>query len=399
MGRFLDEPQKTYKGKFLDEEPTKPLTPKGSPAFGGAKGLRTLLTLGPSAYGGVPGSEDVLPMAGQIAGSAGGFGGSVAGATIGQGARQAIKDIRGTRDSQPRRLFGVGPTAPGIVNDLAGEAAGTATMEGLGRGLSKLAEPVANRLMNSVIKPARNILKRNPRFGLDALDAGITGSRPEMISKSGDLIESGEDALSAVLKGKSGSVDVSQIAKELDSLKAPFENAGDDASVAAIQKVQDHLASKGSIGLEEANQLKRDLYKVIKDNSYGKGIGELPAVTSARKQGASGIKRGIEKIAPEVGPINKKIGVSISAKDALENEMANSQKRVLLPKLAAMGAGGLTLAGNPMAAAGVMIGDKAVDFLRSPWMVTGAAKNIMRARSLAKPFSVLASEGVRRLRG
>ena len=372
---------------------------KSSPAYGGMEGLKRFAVGGLPAYGTTPGSEDVLPAAVQVAGSIGGFGGSVAGATVGQALRQGVKAIRGTRDSQPRQLFGVGPKAPGIVNDLAGEAAGTATVEGLTRGASRIIPKVANRMMLSVLKPGREVIKRNPNLGLEAAEAGITGSRSGMISKADDLIEGGETALKASLKGNPGTVDAVKIASELESLKRPFLNVGDDASAQAIQEVQDNLIKKGSITLEEANQLKRDFYKVVKDTQFGKGVGEIASKQSARKQAAYGLKKGIEQVVPEVKGINKKIGTAVTSKEALENAMANSQRTVLLPKLAGMGAGGLALTGNPLAAAGVLIGDKSIDALRSAPMVTGAAKNLLRIKMFGKPSAVAGAEFGRRVFG
>jgi hypothetical protein len=388
MGRFLDEqPAKSYKGKFLDEEPAKTVTPevkKSSPAYGGMRGMRSLALGGPIAYGTEPGSEDVLPMAGQTVGSLGGYGGSVAGATAGQAGRQAIRAVRGQ-----------GFDASAIPK----EAINTATWEGLTRGASRIIPKVSNRLMLSILKPGREAIKRNPNLGIDALEAGITGTKSGMLSKAENLIDEGEDALSIALKSKSGSVDTKKIARGLGDIKRPFQNVGDSASVDAVKEVQKNLRGKGNIGLEEANQLKRDLYKVVKDTSYGKGVGEVASKTSARKQAARGLKEGIESVAPETKAINKKIGTGVQVSKALENALASGQQRVLLPKLASMGAGGLALSGNPIGAAGVMIGDRGVDLLRSAWMTSGTAKNLMRARKLGQPIAKLFSEGTRRLNG
>lgn len=373
---------------------------KTAPAYGGKEGLKRLAFGGPSGYFSASGSEDVLPLVGQTVGSSvGGYGGSVAGATAGQGARQAIKSIRGTRDSQPRKLFGIGPKAPGIINDLAGEAAGTATIEGLFRGAGKVAPKISNRMMLSVLKPGRDVIKRNPNLGIEALEAGITGTKSGMISKAEDLISGGEDALSNALKGNRGTVNPRQIARGLGAIKRPFKNVGDQASVDAVKEVQRNLRGKGNLGLEEANQLKRDLYRVIKDTSFGKGVGEIASKQSARKQAARGLKEAIEGVAPEVKGINKKIGIAVTAKDALENALANQQKTVLLQKLAGMGAGGLALTGNIPAVLGVLAGDAGVHYLRSAPFVTGTAKNLLRARKFGKPVSIATTEGARMLFG
>ena len=357
---------------------------------------------GLTGYGSAPGSEDVLPMVGQVAGSLGGFSGSVAGAAGGQGARQLIRGIRGYREPLKRSLSddlkGFAVSGPGgMKGPVRNEVLGTAAFEGGARALGAVAKPAANRLMNSVIKPGIRVLKRNPNFGVDALEAGIHGTRGQMLSKAEGLIDEGENALSSALKNRAGQVDGAQIAGELEALKRPFVNVGDDASVEAIEQVQKTLAAKGKIGLEEANQLKRDLYKVVKENSYGKGVGEISSKQTAMKAAAGKLKRGIEAGAPETQAINKRIGVGVTAKEALENELANSGRRVILPKLAGMGAGAAALSGNPLAAAGILLGDRGVDLLRTAPFVTGLAKNALRARRTLKPAALLMSEGARRL--
>ena len=155
--------------RFVPDSPKSRFTPdvtpeivpaRKAPAYGGKEGLKRLAFGGPTGYLSASGSEDVLPMVGQTVGSSvGGYGGSVAGATIGQGARQGIKAIRGTRESAPRKLFGVLPKAPGIVNDLAGEAAGTAAMEGVFRAIPKVLFPkqIGAKTRDAVGKKLGNI--------------------------------------------------------------------------------------------------------------------------------------------------------------------------------------------------------------------------------------------------
>lgn len=404
--RYLDEPQPKSRIRYLDEptqQPEAELFSKPainrSPTYGGAEGVRRFAMFGPTGYGTTPGSEDVLPTAGQTAG--GRFGLTAAGgAAAGEIARQGIKAVRGDASGIKNPMkFGLGAVGiPEAVPSAGTEAAMTGTIEGAFRGAGKIAKPVANRLMNSVIKPGREVLKKNPEFGVQALEAGVYGSKSGMLNKAENLIDEGENALTGVLKSKGGNVDISKVASELEDLKRPFLNIGDDASVKAIEEVQANLVSKGSLGLEEANQLKRDLYTVIKDSQFGKGVGDVASKTSARKKAAYGIKNAIEGVAPEVKGINKKIGLGVESKKALENSLASQQQRVIFPKLAGMGAGATALAGNPLAAAGILLGDRGVDLFRSAPVVTGTAKNIMRLKKFGAPVSIGAGEISRRLR-
>ena len=345
--------------------------------------------------------EETLPLVGQSMGGlipGAGFAGSVGGATAGQAVRQGIKAIRGTRNSQPRPLFGMGPKMPGIVNDLAGEAAGTATGEAVFRGGGKVIPKAANRMMNSVLKPARDVLERSPKLGLEAAEAGITGSKQGMYKKAGEILTKSEDALSGLIKNSKGEVNVLDIAASLDDLKRPYANIGDDAALKSIDALQEMLLNKsksGKISVQEANQLKRDFYKVLKDRNFG--TSEVPATTAARKSVAGQLRRGIEKVVPEAGPLNKKMGTAVKVQKALDAQIAQGQKRVLMPKLAAGGAGLSMMMGNPALAGSIMVSDLAVEAARSAPFVSGMAKNLLRGKKAGRPLTLLAAEMGRRI--
>lgn len=141
MGRFLDEPQKTYKGKFLDEPITPEVVPaKKSPAYGGVEGLRKFGFGGPIAYGTVPGSEDILPAAGQTIGEIGGYPGSVAGASVGIAGRDVIRGIR-KGDYKPAVQFGVNPGFGFSEPERVKEIMTTAAVDGFFRGAPRVLFP------------------------------------------------------------------------------------------------------------------------------------------------------------------------------------------------------------------------------------------------------------------
>lgn len=456
--------------------------------------------------GGGQNPEEVLPMAGQIVGGAipgvNSFGGSVAGATAGQAMRQGIRAIRGTRDSKPRKLFGVGPTAPGIVNDLAGEAAGTAAGEGIFRSLSKVAEPVANRIMNSVIRPGVDVLKKNPRFGLDALEAGLSGSREGMISQADKIIGQSEDAVGKIIGNSKKRINADRIIKALEDIKANADLGLKPEDVSAVESVKQNFIDKipiktvdesrqfvTSVGkktspqitsisgskihqsiaeprfdpeagkyvreivtpksflenpediislhkpgglkrtlttispktsysmdaltgpeykiskevydplgltLKEGQAMKKAIYSETPDAAFKRSISENPGTTEARRKIASLIRQEIGQAEPSTMPILRKESTAIQARKALMQSLANSQRNVILPKLAGMGAGSLAAVGNPLAAAGVLAGDRGIDLLRSPYFVTGLAKNIMRLKKFGGAVSPAIREMTRR---
>ena len=398
MGNFDDIPSvKTSflktKGNF-DDIPKKMGLPFNAFALGGAPGFSLM-----------PGSEDILPAAGQTVGGIGGFLGSVGGATTGELARQGIKALRGDASGikKPLALSLGGVGIPQAIPSVGKEAISTATVEGIFRGAGKLLEPAANRLMLSVLKPARDVIKRNPNLGLEALNEGITGTKRQMLSKAENLISKAEPKIQALIKGNNKKVFLPNILKSIDEIKRPFANVGDQASIDAIDELQKVLREKmsfgqqGYIGLEEANQLKRDLYAVLKSSQYGKGIGEVPVKATARKMAAYGLKKEIEGAVPAVKKLNKSQAIGIEASNALENRLASEARNVILPKLAGMGAGGVALSGHPMAGLGILAGDKLVDLMRSAPIISGFAKNLTRSKSLGRPLTIAASEILRRL--
>lgn len=341
------------------------------------------------AVGGATHAEEALPVLGQtIGGGLRGYPGSVAGAVLGQTGRQMVKAGRGQ---------GFDPMSIGREAITTGITEGV--FMGAGKVLKKPIEGIANRLALSVMKPARDVIKRNPKLGLEAIESGITGTKESMLSKAEKLIKQGEGQLQPLLKARPQKVNILNVAADLDELKKPFANVGDQGAIDAIEEVQNMLLNKsqtGLIGLEEANQLKRDLYKVLKSSQYGKGPGEIPVKASARKGVAYGIKKEIESAIPEAKAINKRQAIGIEAREALENRLAQEQKNVILPKLAAMGAGYTSFTGNIPGALGVLAGEAAINYLRSAPFATGLARNVLKARRFGRPLTIGAAEAARR---
>lgn len=389
MGNFDDLiPQKSSipikkSGAFDDLIPKRSFKDKVLDAGGGLMFLA----------GGGKDPEDTLPMVGQTVGSSipglNAFGGGVAGATAGQAMRQGIKAIRGTRNSPKRQLFGeVGkslglPQAPGIVNDLAGEASGTAITQGVFKGLEKLSKPVTNRLMIAALKPEKEALKRNPEWGIDAAKQGLWGTLKRMKGQAADLIDKNMPLVKSILNGKPQKINALQIASELDNLKTPYLNVGDEAAAKSIDELQQALLKKvnpnGLMAIEDAQGFKQDLYKVLKDSQWGKGQGEIPLKATARKQAAYGLRKEIEGAVPEVGPLNKKIGVGVEALEGINKQQQKSLAKTVLPWVETIGTVGSMATGNP-AIAGAIIGRRIAS---SPTALSIAAQG---ARGFSDPL-------------
>lgn len=356
--------------------------------------------------------EDLLPAAGQAIG--GGFAPSVGFAAAGETARQGVRAIRGE---------GFNPMAIGKT------AAATAAGEGIFRGGGKLLKPSVNRLMLSIMKPAKKVIRKNPMLGLEAIEAGIYGTKGGMIAKSEKLIRKYEDQASKILKGNVGKINAQRIVETLENLKANAIKGLKPEDANAIQNIHDSFISQlpkksviksipqvGPLGesistrlikeevpdylgmnLEGGQALKKAIYSETPESAFFRKTTELPGAGEARRAIASNLRRQIQGAAPEIKPVLRGESMAIEARNALQNRFANESKSMILPKLAGMGAGGVALSGNPLGGAGILLGDRLIDLLRSTPMVTGTAKNLLRLGKVGRPLTIGASEIARRL--
>ena len=366
--------------------------PIDSPAYGGREGRSRFQVSGPLGFASAPGAEDVLPAVGQTVGGmipgVNAFGGSVAGATSGQAARQAVKSLRGEKAS---------------LGEIPSEALRTATTEGIFRGAGKLMRPLAGRLMNSVLKPATKEISEGKNLGLEALDAGIFGSKKGMLSKAKRIVSEGEGNLQGLIKTKPGSVDLEKALSGLDELEARYASIGDQGGLNAIKNLREAVGT-GRLNLENANQLKRNLYDALRESQFG--TSEIPSIATVRKSAAHGLKKGIEEALPEqpgipgAKSINQKIGLGARVRDALENRIASEERSMIVPKIAMIGAGASALTGHLPAALGIMGGEAIVEGLRSaPVMTTTAAalNALAKRKAIMGSMRLGASELARRI--
>jgi hypothetical protein len=183
--------------------------------------------------------------------------------------------------------------------------------------------------MNSVLRPGFKEVSAGKNLGQDAAELGLFGTKKGIAKKAINLIDKNEAQLEQILKNSKGEVNVLDIASNLDNLKSSYANIGDDVAIKSIDDLQNTLLSKsqtGKIPVQEANQLKRDFYKVLKDSQYG--TMDVPAKTAARKQAARGLREGIEKAVPDqpIGKLNKEMGIAGKTRDYIEKRMAGDQR-------------------------------------------------------------------------
>jgi hypothetical protein len=189
----------------------------------------------PAMVGGAENVEDVLPALGQTAGNLiktsnpfVGAGASTAGAMVGQAARQGVKASRGFKPS---------------LGDIPAEIAKTGIPELLFRGAGKALEPAANTLMLSVAKPSRDVVKANPRLGLDVLDQGVWGSKERMASRLGENIDRFDQEARGLVQAKPGNIDSAPILSRLDRMKPGMKLGLKADDVSAVDDIRHQFIS------------------------------------------------------------------------------------------------------------------------------------------------------------
>lgn len=369
--------------------------------FGEKAGVREFALAGAPGFSMSPGGEDVLPAVGQLLG--GKYGPVAAGgAAIGEFVRQSAKALRGDPSGfkEPKALS-MGPIGLSrSVPSVADEALMTLTIEGATRGLGKVIPGISNRLMNSVLKPGTRTLSKQPALGREAAELGLTGTLRGIERKAENLIQANLNKIDDILKGSKSGVDVTDVSSSLDDLKRRFVNTGNKLGVKAVNEMKQLIFSKAKgnkIPIDKANRLKRDLFAELKDVQFG--TAEVAPSIAAKKAVTGGLRKGIEAAEPTqpIGALNREIQTALRTGKAAENRLATQGRSMIIPKLAGIGAGGLALSGNIPAGIGVLIGDRLIDLARSTPIISGTAKNLLRAKQVGRPLTLAAAEAVRRL--
>jgi hypothetical protein len=243
-----------------------------------------------------------------------------------------IQGIRPSGDFMPKPVT---PEGDKLGNEMGFAASFLPSVEILQGIVAPVARGVAkgasNRLMNSVLKPTIKQLEREPLLGLKAAKLGLSGTKEQIAVKALKLIEKNESKIDSIIANGKGRIDAVKIADVMDEIKRPFANTGDDASVMAIEKVQETLRNKGTLSVQEAQQLKKDFYSGL-TNAYGPGSGKLSAGIKAEKGAASGLKKGIEKLFPgtPIADINRETGIAGTVrKAATRQDLMGSRNNLL----------------------------------------------------------------------
>lgn len=237
---------------------------------------------------------------------------------------------------------------------------------------------VPNTAWDKILRRTPTEKIKKPNLGNDIAEEGVVGASLESLGNKAKVnIERLGDSVSGMLDGKGGAVDMEEVAKGLDLLKRNYSLVpGEESAINMIDDIQKQVAGAGKLDPQTANVIKQKIYKVIED-SYGRGMMDVPAKTAAQKEIAKGIKKEIEKAIPEVKSLNQRQGVYLALRDAVREASAKTQGQGILGMklgLYDLGVGGAALGasgGNPLAAAAAVVGKQ---FLESPAFLSSFAK-------------------------
>lgn len=130
-------------------------------------------------------------------------------------------------------------------------------------------------------------------------------------------IAKAESELSAALKAVPGKpINSKTVASSLDNIIGMLGKVpGAEGMVKRITKIRANLSVKPNLSAEEAQEAKRAIY-TMREAAYEKGTADV--VKKADQAVARAYKEEIERVAPQVKPINKRYGTYFTAKDIAE---------------------------------------------------------------------------------
>lgn len=290
--------------------------------------------------------------------------------------------------------IGQGEVARGLGNAaglLAPFGAGKA-LEGVGAG-ARLAGKGLKRVVGSPEEIYQSALKPSTTFSLEKrariLKTGIDERIPvnqKGLTKARNVIEqikSEVDARIAAATAESNpSVPTAAIAERIEQVKPRFQTVAPESDINALESLKQQFLDKygESIPIAEAQKVKQNTYRQLKDKAYGE---QKTAATEGEKALARGLKEELEKIVPELKALNQREGSVI----ALEKSLTRAVGRINNHQMfgigtPAMGALGYAVGGAPGAAALAVL--KLV--LDNPTVKSNLSFALSRAKSLrAKP--------------
>lgn len=241
-----------------------------------------------------------------------------------------ITDLATKVGLPPNIAAGVGTAANVGMQAIPAVAGGF----GAAKALAPAMEAGGQRLMQAALKPSK--AARDSGDSAKAiktmLDEGVnvsSGGAEALTARIGKL---NDDVAQAIEQSK-GMVPVDSMLKNVSDVaqKALYSiraNADMGVIKRAVGDLLEHPLVKGftEIPVQTAQAIKQGNYKVLGDKAYGFGL-KPEAQRDTYKAITSGMRRGIEDVAPQVGPMNKMEGSLINARDLITERLLQAGNR------------------------------------------------------------------------
>jgi hypothetical protein len=284
--------------------------------------------------------------------------GAAAGGAVGEGARRLIRIGQDTIPEGPglpaaKRLAGEALEIPGAMLKEAG-IQGAA--EAVGGAVTKGVSALGTAVYRGYLKPSLSMV--NLTKAREIVATGIREMLP--ITTAGEaraqrLIGGINDQVTSMLASAKGSVDLHDVAEKVRAYakKHYFKPGVDEADFKAAMGVADTLDSHPSLNSthvspSEGNEIKR----AVRPNSRAFGQQGSAPEAATRKAAGAEMRGALEKLAPEIGPLNERERKLINALDAVKHAAGREENRSALFGVPTMIAGGVGLTetgrtGNP----------------------------------------------------
>lgn len=223
-----------------------------------------------------------------------------------------------------------------------------------------VAEPLAGRVLNSVIRPHLRDFQFGKNPGAAVAKEGLTANTAEgLLTKISNRVEKVGVEIDKTLaqKGAGKTVNVQQIIDDVTSGAEKLARQGGNPNLAEqVGKLRDALLQEwtgkkpAQMSVQDATMLKRALGK---NTRWAGGDATAMQLNDIRRQLYGRIRTEIDQKVPEVRGLNERYGNLLTAEKSLDHAIKTGERQGLVPlKDMIFGGGGAIAGGLPGAIAG-----------------------------------------------
>jgi hypothetical protein len=260
------------------------------------------------------------------------------------------------------------------------------------------AQKLAPKVYESVVKPSTTIpAAERSALAQTGIEGGYAGTEGGLKKLQKDIDVLNREIDSSITRaGKSGSdIDMKDVVKRAEDLKAFYAKLPPDRAkpfIDEIEKIQQQYLSKPKINPQEAQEMKKAIYRLHRKH-YGEMKG---AEVEAEKQIARGLKEEIVSRFPELKKLNAQDSSLIDLERVLGRTVNRSRNRdvVGLSDLVGgsiMGGAGLYEGGKEYGEGGAIAGILLTRALRSPAVMSRISFALNKAGKIKSNASPVVS--------